>query len=87
MFLALLICFLIVGIATDFLSVWMKMQVNQQLPEDQRLSWWSRNYRQVNKLYGTQNPDSILPDLNRGGTVVVIALFAAMIVTSIVAGK
>jgi hypothetical protein len=83
MLVPLLICFLVFGIALDSLSAWMKMRVNEELPEDRRLSWWSRNYRQVNQVYGDQHPDSILPDLNRYGGYLVMALFAASILVGI----
>ena len=80
----LLICFLVFGIAIDSLSVWMKIRVNERLPEDRRLTWWSKNYGQVNRLYAQQQPNSILPDLNRAGMFLVIALFVTLIVTSFV---
>ena len=35
---SLLICVFVIGIPLDILSIWMKMEVNGQLPEDQRLS-------------------------------------------------
>ena len=76
---ALIVCFVAVGIPLDILSIWMKARVNGDLPEDQRLSQWSRNYRQVNRLYGEQHPDSILPDLSRYGYYFVLALMGAMI--------
>ena len=85
MFVSLLISFLIVGIAIDILSVHMKMRVNADLPVDRRLSWWSRSYRQVNRLYSEQHPDSILPDLNRFGGYVALALFGATLIVSLLA--
>jgi hypothetical protein len=57
--------------------------VNEELHEDRRLSWWSRNYRQVNRIYGERHPESILPDLNRYAGYLAIALFAAMILLGI----
>jgi len=80
---ALLVCILAVGIPLDFLLVWMKMRVNEALPDDRRLSWWSRNYRQVERVYGEQHPDSVLPDLSRYAGYLVMALFAALILVGI----
>jgi hypothetical protein len=84
MVVALLVCFLVLGIPLDVLSIWMKMRVNEELPEDQRLSWWSRNYRQVERIYGEQHPDSVLPDLSRYVGYLVMALFAAFILVGII---
>jgi len=61
----------------------MMRRVNEQLSADKRLSWWSRNYRQVNKFYAERFPASMLPTLQRGITVLVFALFAMMILTGI----
>ena len=65
----------------------MKVRVNERLPEGQRTSWWYRDYWRVYRLYEEQNPDSILPDLTRAGTVVAIALVAVMVVMGLVGGR
>lgn len=80
---ALLACILALGIPLDVLSIWMKVRVNEELPEDRRLSWWSRNYRQVERIYGEQHPDSVLPDLSRYAGYLVITLFVALILVGI----
>jgi hypothetical protein len=61
----------------------MKMHINEELPEDQRLSWWSRNYREVNRIYSERHPDSVLPDLNQYGYYLALALMAGMILLAI----
>jgi hypothetical protein len=73
----LFICIFVLGIPLNFLSMWMKMSVNENLPDESRLSWWSRDFREVERIYGEQNPDSILPDLSRYGSYVLIALLLA----------
>jgi hypothetical protein len=83
MLIPLLVCLLVVGIVVDVISVWMKMRVNEELPEDRRLSWWSRDYRQVNRIYSEQHPDSILPNLNRYGGYLAMALFATIALAGI----
>jgi hypothetical protein len=80
----LIVCILALGIPLDVLAMWMKVRVNETLPEDRRLSWWSRNYRQVEQIYGDQNPDSVLPDLSRYAGYLVMALFAALILAGII---
>ncbi len=84
MVVALLACILGLGIPLDGLQIWMKMRVNEGLPEGRRLTWWSRNYRQVERNYGEQHPDSVLPDLSRYGGYLVMALFAAMILVGMI---
>jgi hypothetical protein len=83
MTIALVVCFVAFAIPLDILCVWMKKRVNEELPEDLRLSWWSRNYRQVERLYGEQNPDSILPDLSRYGYYVALALMGVMVLLAV----
>ena len=84
MFVSLMVCFFVVGIPLDIVSTWMKIRANEELPADRRLSWWSRNYRQVERIYGEQHPDSILPDLSRYGGYLAVSLFAAMILMGLV---
>jgi hypothetical protein len=84
MVVVLIVCILALGIPLDVLSIWMKIRVNEALPEDRRLSWWSRNYRQVERIYGEQHPESVLPDLSRYAGYLVMALFAALILVGII---
>ncbi|MGA7402787.1 MAG: hypothetical protein WCC99_05325 [Candidatus Sulfotelmatobacter sp.] len=76
---ALLVCFIVLVIPLNVLSLWMKARVNEELPDDQQLSLLSRDYSKVNRLYGEQHPDSILPSLNGYGYYLAVALMAAMI--------
>lgn len=81
----LFICAAVLLTPLWILSTWMKIRVNDELPENRQLSWWSRNYREVERVYREQHPDSIVPDLTRYGGYLVIALFVAMILVSIFA--
>ena len=83
----LIISVFVVGIPLNILSIWMKMRVNENLPEDRRLSWWSRNFRDVERIYGEQHPQSVLPDLSRYGSYLTIALLAAAVLVSFILGK
>jgi|SRR5579872_602994 len=83
MLVSLIVCFFVVGIALDIVSPWMKIQVNRKLPADRRLSWWSRNYRQLERIYSEQHPDSSLPESSRYGSYLAVNLFAAMILVGI----
>ncbi len=80
----LFICVCVLLTPLWILSTWMKIRVNEELPEDRQLSWWSRNYRQVERIYREQHPDSIVPDLTRYGGYLALALFAAIILVGII---
>jgi uncharacterized iron-regulated membrane protein len=84
MVIVLIVCILAAGISLDALQIWMKRRVNENLPEDRRLSWWSRNYRQVERIYEERHPESILPGLSRYGGYLVLALLAAAVLVSLV---
>jgi hypothetical protein len=77
MLLALFLCIFALGVPLDVLSIWMKMHVNKELPEEERLSWWSRNYWKVEDIYSEQHPDSVLPKISRYGGFLILALLAA----------
>jgi len=83
MLVVLFICVFVVGIPLDLLQIWMKMRVNEALSEDRRLSWWSWNYRQVERIYGEQHPDNPLPDLSRYGGYLVLALFGLLLLVGL----
>jgi hypothetical protein len=83
MLVPLVVCFVVVGIALDVVSIWMKTRVNEGLPADRRLSWWSRNYRLVERIYGEQHPDSVLPDLSRYGGYLAVVLFVVTVLVGI----
>jgi hypothetical protein len=83
MLLALFICIFALGIPLDVLSIWMKMRVNKELPEGERLCWRSRNYRKVEDTYSEQHPDSILPKVSRYGGFIILALLIAAFLLSI----
>jgi hypothetical protein len=78
-----LVCFVVVIVPLNFLSLWMRRRVNDQLPEDRQVPWWPRNYRQVEVLYGEHNPDSWMPSLSQYGRYAALALMGAMILLGI----
>ena len=81
---ALFVCFVVVAIPSGFLSLWMRIRVNEQLPEDRQVLWWPRgNYSRVEELYGEQNPDSWMPSLSQYGRYTALALMGAMILLGI----
>jgi hypothetical protein len=63
----LLGCFLVVGLSANIISISMKIRVNDRRPHDQKLSWWSRDFREVNRAYRECYPESVLPDVDRYG--------------------
>jgi len=83
----ILICLVVVGIFVNAISIWMKVRVNEELPEDRRLSWWSRDFREVNRLYRGKHPDSSLPDLDQYGGYFLYGLVAVVIVIGIMQRK
>src|SRR5580698_8687307 len=83
MFIFLLVSLVITGVAMDVVFIFMMGEVNDRLPEGSRLSWWSHDFRRVNRTYREFFPDSNLPDLSQYGGYIVLALFFAMILSSI----
>jgi hypothetical protein len=81
MFVTVLICFLMVGAASNIICVTMKIRVNEQRAEGQQLSWWSHDFREVNRMYREHHPNSILPTLDRYLSYLLYALFAAALLT------
>lgn len=82
MLLALLVCLLVLGLVSNAIFVTMKIRVNATRPDDQKLSWWSSGFREVNRAYREYDPDSVMPDLDQYGAYVLYALFAAMVLVS-----
>ena len=69
------------GVISNIISITMKIRVNGQRVEGQRLSWWSRDFREVNRKYREYYLSSILPDIDRYISYLVYALFAAVVLT------
>jgi hypothetical protein len=80
---ALFVCFMVVAIPAGFLSLWMRVRVNEQLPEDRQVPWWSKDYGRIEELYAEQNPDSWMPSLGQYGCYLALALMGAMILLGI----
>lgn len=83
MLLALFMCIFALVVPLDVLSIWMKMRVNKELPEEERLSWRSRNYWKVEDIYSEQHPDSVLPKISRYGGFLILALLIVTFLLSI----
>jgi hypothetical protein len=79
MFVPLLICLLIVGVASNIISMTMKCRLIDDGVEAKRWSWWSRDFRMVNRTYREYYPNSIMPSIDRYVGYLVYALFAAVV--------
>jgi hypothetical protein len=80
--------YLIVGIAiliviSNAIAVTMKLRVNSMRPEDQRLSWWARDFREVNRAYREYYPASALSEIDHYAFYFLLVAFAAFVLTSI----
>jgi len=80
---ALFIGFVVIAIPSGLLSLWMRVRVNAQLPEDRQVPWWSKDYGRIEELYAEQNPDSRIPILGQYGRYAALALMGAMILLGI----
>jgi hypothetical protein len=77
------VVFSICAIVNGIVSTVMKIQVNRNLPEYERFSWWSRStsgfYRKHRELF----PDSSLYSIAQGSFWTAILVFAAMLLNPI----
>jgi hypothetical protein len=80
-FVPLLICFLIVGIAHNIISMTMKFRLIDDGVEAKWCSWWSRDFREVQRTYRERYPNSLWPEIDRYVGYLVYALFAAVLLT------
>ncbi len=83
MFLVLFIVIAALGIPLNVIATVMHFRVNSVLPEGRRISWWARNFREVNRAYRQYFPDSVLPDIDQYGGYAVWGLLAALIVVGV----
>jgi hypothetical protein len=79
----LLISLVITGIVIDVVFSFMMGEVNDRLPEGNKLSWWSHDFGRVNRAYREFFPDSNLPDVSQYGRYIALALFFAIVLSSI----
>jgi hypothetical protein len=79
MFVRLLICFLIVGMASNVISITMKLRLINGDITNKRFSWWSRDFREVNRTYRECYPNSLWPSIDRHVGYFLYALFAAVV--------
>jgi hypothetical protein len=82
MFIYGIAAFLIFGVVTNASSTVMQMRVNDRVPEDERFSWWSRNYADVGRKYRELFPESPLPDIARYSGWICLLLLAAGVLIS-----
>lgn len=73
----------VLGIINNAISATMKFRVNARRFDDQKLSWWSRDFREVNRAYRECYPDSVLPDLDRYSYYLLLALFVALLLIGV----
>lgn len=81
MFVPLLICLLIVGMVNNIISITMKLRLIDDGVVNERFSWWSRDFREVNRTYREHYPNSVWPIIDRYVGYLVYALFAAVVLT------
>jgi len=82
-FLVFLISLLIVGLVSISISLTMKLRVNEKRDEGVKLSWWSRDFRETNRLYREYYPASSLPDMDTCVGYLVYALLVAFLLTGL----
>ena len=80
MFVPLLICLLIIGMASNIISITMKFRLIEDGGAREGFSWWSRDFREVNRKYREHYPNSVWPSIDRYVGYLVYALFAAVVV-------
>ena len=80
MFVPLLICLLIIGMASNIISITMKFRLIEDGVAREGFSWWSRDFREVNRKYREHYPNSVWPSIDRYVGYLVYALFAAVVV-------
>lgn len=79
----LVISILVLGTIANVISTTMKLRVNAKRFDDEKLSWWSNDFREVNHLYREYYPDSILPDVDQYGYYLLLALFVALLLIGV----
>ena len=78
------ICLLVLATIINVISITMKIRVNAKRFDDEKLSWWSRDFRAVNRAYREYYPDSLLPDIDQYSYYVLLALFVAMLLIGLI---
>lgn len=73
----------VLGIINNAISATMKFRVNARRFDDQKLSWWSRDFREVNRAYREHYPASVLPGVDRYSYYLLLALFVALLLIGV----
>jgi hypothetical protein len=63
-------------VVTNIADIAMKLEINGELPPEEKFSWWSRNYWGVERRYREFHPESYLPSVARWSFWLFVALFA-----------
>lgn len=79
MFVPLLISLLIIGMASNIISITMKLRLIDGGVMKERFSWWSHDFREVNRAYREHYPNSLWPDIDRYVGYLVYASLAAVV--------
>jgi hypothetical protein len=74
--------FVILGLVNTAVSTAMKMQVNERVPKDERLSWWVHNFSELDHRHRELFPGSQLANIAQYSGWACIFLFAAMILSA-----
>lgn len=75
----------VAGVISDVATTLMKKRINEGLPDESKLAWWSRDYARVNRLYEGLHPESNLPDVARYSGYVAVGFFACLVLTALLA--
>lgn len=78
------ICILVLAIIINVISIIMKVRVNAKRFDDEKLSWWSRDFRAVNSAYREYYPDSVLPGIDQYSYYILLALFVVMLLIGLI---
>ena len=60
---------------TNIADIAMKLEINDELPSEEKFSWWNRNYWAVERKYREFHPKSYLPSVARWCFWLVVAMF------------
>jgi hypothetical protein len=77
-----LLAFVFLGTVNAVTSIAMKVQVNRTRPEDERFSWWVRDFSDVRQSYQELSPSSPLPNIAKYSGWSCLALILVMILGS-----
>ena len=71
------------GLLTNAAWLLIKIRVNQRLPDQERFSYWKRDYSSVARKYRELYPDSRLPAIARSIFAIFLILFGVLVVRAV----